>query len=925
VTTRPRWACRTRLAVIVTVGALASGLLLPAAAGADAAATGSGLGPPNTWVGTGQMTAARAGQTATLLPSGKVLIAGGGTATAELYNPASRTFSATGRMPVAVTHATATLLPDGKVLVAGGAQGNHQVASAELYNPGTGTWSATAPMSVARSGQTATLLPDGKVLVAGGGCNPGKHACTAESTVDPSLNSAELYSPGTGKWSPTGSMAVGREFATATLLKTGKVLVAGGLVQCTDGFCSDTRTAELYNPAAGTWSRTGSMHDAREQHSATLLHGGEVLVAGGLSQGGAGGVVVRYSSAELYHPGTGTWTRTAPMAARHAGQTATLLRSGWVLVAGGGTSVAEIYEPKLAIWVSPGAMSTVRTGAAAVLLPRGNVLVTGGDGPDGQPQASAEQFVTGRGPLVMIKPRSIGFGGQLVGTASGTRAYQVINVGSASLVSTGVAVTGANPGDFRVSTDCGGVPLSPGLACTVRVRFAPTNRGLRTATAALSDNAPLSPQGAAVSGYGGGPNAWVPVGSMTSARENFAATLLPGGKVLMAGGQTATNRPLASAELYNPAKRSFSATGPLHDARAYPAATLLPDGRVLITGGLGSKLAALSSAELYNPATGKWASTTPAKAAGYAETSTLLRSGKVLVTGFVGSAASTGEIYDPATATWTSTGPMPAAQAFGAATLLPNGQVLLAGGGSAAAELYNPAKNTWKATGSLITARQGATAALLPDGDVLLTGGTPPGEGNALADAELYNPATGTWAATGPMNDARDGGTATLLTNGTVLASGGCTGGCGDQPALSSAEFYQNGIWFPVGSMTQPRVFQTATLLPDGSVLVAGGGSSAQSAATSTAELFTSAMISVRPGSGRAGAKVTLSGTGFYSRETVSLLWNGTTSLGRARTSRSGSFTTKITVPKVAASTYQISAQGDRSSGTATTSFTVTG
>src|SRR5262245_19779302 len=86
VTTRPRWACRSRLVVIATVGALAPSLILPALSVAAAAAT-TRLGPPNTWVGTGQLSVARANQTATTLPNGKVLIAGGGTAKAELYNP----------------------------------------------------------------------------------------------------------------------------------------------------------------------------------------------------------------------------------------------------------------------------------------------------------------------------------------------------------------------------------------------------------------------------------------------------------------------------------------------------------------------------------------------------------------------------------------------------------------------------------------------------------------------------------------------------------------------------------------------------------------------------------------------------------------------------------------------------------------------
>lgn len=910
---------RNRLAVAI-LGAVVAGLLSAFAIVAPAAA--AGLGPPDSWVPTGQMHVARVGQTATLLPDGTVLVAGGGTAQAELYDPATRTFSRTAPLPVSVTDATATLLPNGRVLVAGGLHGNRQVASAELYDPSTGTWSATGSMTVARSGQTATRLKDGEVLVAGGGCNGSGFGCDAGSFEAP-LRSAEIYNPATGTWTRTGSMKFGRQFFTATLLRDGDVLAAGGFAECDDDMCSDNRSAELYDPTTGKWSVTGSMRTSRDEQSATLLGNGDVLVTGGFTQEGFG-AGHNLSDAELYSPAKGTWRPTASMATARSGQTATLLSNGWVLVASGGTTSAEIYQPQRAIWVSPGAMGTARTNAAATLLPGGHVLVTGGDGPDGQPLASAEEFLAGPGPLVSITPASIAFGGQQVGTTSDFKTYQVTNVGTADLMASGVTVTGQDPGDYRVSTDCTKAAVTPGGTCAVGVRFAPGAPGLRTAAVAVSDNAPLSPQGPVITGYGIGPNAWTPVGPMTTAREEFSATLLPDGKVLMAGGQTIVGNSLASAELYDPATRSFSPTGSLSDARAFPAATLLRSGQVLIAGGLAGDQN-LSSAELYNPALGTWRLTTPMHAAGYRLTSTLLPDGSVLVSGFAGTNAA--EVYNPAKATWTNTGPMTASQAFATATLLPDGEVLLAGGGTSAAELYNPATNDWTATGALKAAVQGAVAALLPDGTVLVAGGNTVSGGNALVGAELYDPATGTWHTTGSMTVGRYGATATLLPNGHVLVTGGCTGGCfSNQPGLSSAEEYFDGFWVRVASMTQPRVFQTATLLPGGTILVTGGGKNPDRPATATAEFYTPTLMSLHPSSGPVGTQVAVTGSGFYAHETVVVSWNGGQAvLAHAKTSPSGTFATKITIPQSPTGAGTVSAQGSRSFAGASAMFTVTG
>jgi hypothetical protein len=305
----------------------------------------------------------------------------------------------------------------------------------------------------------------------------------------------------------------------------------------------------------------------------------------------------------------------------------------------------------------------------------------------------------------------------------------------------------------------------------------------------------------------------------------------------------------------------------------------------------------------------------------YGFTATLLPSGNVLMAGFGGTTPA--EVYNPAKATWTNTGPLAVSQGpFPTATLLQNGQVLLAGGGTA--ELYNPATNAWTATGAMNAVRQNAVAELLPDGDVLVAGGSAPDGGASLSSAELYDPATGKWTSTPPMIDAQYGAAAVLLPGGTAMVIGGCSS-CSNQPDLASAETFDGSFWLPANSMTQPRVFQTATLLPDGSVLVAGGGESYYGAATSTAEVYTPVLLSVSPASGAVGAQVTVSGSGFYAGETVTIFWDGGTVLGHVKTTAAGAFTTKITIPAATAGAHSIAVQGRRSFASASATFTVTG
>jgi N-acetylneuraminic acid mutarotase len=174
-----------------------------------------------------------------LLPNGKVLVAGGsGLTSAELYDPASGTWTVTGRLANGRESATATLLPDGRVLVAGGVHTGGvytKLTSAEVYDPISGRWTATGNMVAIRGfGIPATLLPDGKVLVAGGSGSA----------------SAELYDPASGTWTATRSMEAARADQTATLLLDGQVLVAGG-ESVIGGTAGPVASAEIYAPGSG--------------------------------------------------------------------------------------------------------------------------------------------------------------------------------------------------------------------------------------------------------------------------------------------------------------------------------------------------------------------------------------------------------------------------------------------------------------------------------------------------------------------------------------------------------------------------------------------------------------------------------------------------------------------------------------------------
>jgi hypothetical protein len=333
----------------------------------------------------------------------------------------------------------------------------------------------TGEMIAPRDFHTSTLLANGKVLITGGS---DYDAVTGGGV----LSNSELYDPATGEWASTGALGTGREIHTATLLSIGNVLVAGGVNDNGDPLSQ----VEIYSPLSGTWTSTGSLNTGRIWHTATVLANGKVLVAGGY------GPVEPLSSAELYDPAAGTWTVTGSMAGTRYNHTATLLTNGLVLVTGGNDganvlSTAELYNPASGTWMATGPMSTEREVHTATLLPNGKLLVAGGENNSFESLASAELY----DPI----------GG-----------------------------TWSNTGSMRIAP--------------------PTVDG----------------------------------------RVYHAATLLANGKVLVAGGVSLGGgfgfaRFIVDAEIYDPATQSWTAAGALNAVRGAPTATLLPSGRVLIAGG----------------------------------------------------------------------------------------------------------------------------------------------------------------------------------------------------------------------------------------------------------------------------------------------------------------------------------------------------
>jgi hypothetical protein len=682
------------------------------------------------WESASALSILREHGTATLLPSGRVLFAGGTAqgvgylTSTEIFDPATGTFTAAGDLEKTRIYHTATLLRSGKVLITGGISPAGGVQSVvELFDEHLGTFTSIASLGTARSDHTATLLESGKLLIAGGLGGSGP------------LSGSELFDPqaagGAGAFSP-GPASAARYGHIAVRLPNGKLLLAGGYGPG-NGILS---SAEIYDPqsgATGSFAATGAMSVSRTRATATLLPTGKVLVAGGLGPGAA-----THATTELFDPtlgaGSGGFVPAASMLTPRNWNCMTLLPSGKVLLTGGenggvGLLSAELYDPATNAFSSAPAMSVQRTHHTSTQLPSGKVLVAGG-----LYSTAVDVFDPVAGSLGSLST---------AGSLNAARSHA-----TATLLTSGkVLIAGGENAD---------VP---------------------TASADLYDPATgLS----------------TPVSPMNKPRSRHVATLLATGKVLVAGGQTSNGGVLSDAELFDPNTGAFAPTGSMLVPRSLFASTLLPSGEALVTGGITTNTLLLSSAELYDPATGVFVATGEMSGKRTGHTATLLRSGRVLLAAGI-TANFTAELYDRSAnsgaGAFVSTGNLTRTRFGHAATLLPSGRVLLAGGldGTtiiATSELYDPMTGGFAQTGSMSAARYQHTATMLPSGKILITGGA--GASGPVSTVEVFDPgdgANGGFAPAGNLTQGRIAPTATLLPSGSVLIAGGAAAG-----ALSSLE-----------------------------------------------------------------------------------------------------------------------------------------
>lgn len=836
-----RRSLRVTLAAVLIAGLFFAEAAERAAKAEDVAA--------GAWVMTAPLNSGRQLHSLTALPDGKVLAAGGQlsggsdftTATAELFDPMTGKWHETGSMITARSMHTATLLQSGRILVVGGQEPSAE-NSAEIYDPAVETWQATPPLPSRHEGNTATLLRDGRVLVAGARgdlVEGGNFLPTGRegTTVD-------IFDPSTGAWVAANDMHSRREWHSATLLDgpecdtdppphCGKVLVVGGDQDGSALYEHVSGTAEMFDPATGTWSIIAPPQFGRARHSATVINGpqcqqvprpvhcGRVLVAGGSCRA----CQVAFASAEIYDPAANRWIPASPLRHPRRLHSATLLWDGTVLMAGCDNSYCnplstESYDPHkvdgntglVGVTTDAASMHQPHTFGATTLLPSGRILVAGGrSGGANDEKRSAEVFVpSSLAPTITSISPSVGFAGTSIEIrGTGFEDVLAVRFGAAQSSFQRVSltlITATAPPHPDGSVQVVVVTKAGSSAASFSSGF--------TYGAHWQEHSPLT--------------ACSPSSSSCASRYLHTATTLSDGSVLITGGCCDANGlGLSSAQLFDPSSAAWTPTASLAVGRSDHTATLLDGpacagnsspqycGEVLVVGGRATPMLTFypsqtaPGAERYNPSAKTWTPTLPTASARMTHTATQLADGRILVVGGRNNEDSylvlpTAEIYDPRTGGWTDAKPMAYARFGHSATLLETGEVLVAGGLGhpvtdcdpapcpevplQSVELYDPLENAWREAAPLAVERFFHTATLLTEGcagecgKVLAVGGERNGGAKTAAVESFDRTGTtlvdgrhllGTWSARSNLNVARVGHTATMLESGQLLIAGG--------------------------------------------------------------------------------------------------------------------------------------------------------
>lgn len=570
--------------------------------------------------------------------------------------------------------ATATDLGDGRTLVVGGGFAGSPVADSELYSPTSG-WVPGPAIPTPRMEHTAVRLLDGRVLVAG-----GFHPPTSDNS-----SPVDLFDPTTNTWATNGFIRPPRLGHSATILNDGRVLIVGGNRL---GDAAETLgDVELFDPTNNTWAEGESLPLDRTDHTATMLPSGRVLVAGGTSRGGAHpGGQGAWNDAWLYWPDRDAWGEMPAMRHPRHRHAAVALGDGRVLVSGGALmnrdpiAEVELYDWKLHGWVQAPPMREPRHSHTATLLPDGRVLVQGGFGendkaldrseiydpaadvwldaaPSPGPYWHAQALADGSilffgGPGLNYLTEAEVFDPERGAWSPAGRLMQPRRFFAISPLLDGGALVRGGSGLTDVAVPPAAERFDPKRMMWEPTKPPPGKFEASEPTVPLGNGRTLEVQ----ADPGGGRHYfWVrdkerkPLGRTLAVQGKWTASPIPGGRALVVGGwfRDGQDELVAPMAWVVDAEGGVKATEPLVAARMNHVAVTLRDGRVMVMGGESDPRHRLSSAEIYDPDLGTWALVEPMRSGRISHTAALLPDGRVLVLGGYGGSAQTSR-YVPA-------------------------------------------------------------------------------------------------------------------------------------------------------------------------------------------------------------------------------------------------------------------------------------